>query len=88
MGDSMLLCDTSLTDMLASDNVPKSTSDDVCSSVNESPDDAILRFEARVLAGDIELQGVCDERAALQHQVDLLMSEIDSLNKKDKAQRI
>ena len=88
MGDSMLLCDTSLTDMLASDNVPKSTSDDACSLVNESPDDAILRHEARVLAGDIELQGVCDERAALQHQVDLLMSEIDSFNKKDKAQKI
>ena len=88
MGDSMLLCDTSLTDMLASDNVPKSTSDDACSLVNESPDDAIFRLEARVLAGDIELQGVCDERAAMQHQVDLLMSEIDSFNKKDKAQKI
>ena len=63
------------------------TSDDACSSINESPNDAILRMEAQVLAGDIELQGVCDERTALQHEVELFMSKIDWMNKEDKAQK-
>ena len=35
-----------------------------------------------MLSGDLELRGVCDERAASQHQVELLMSETDSLNNK------
>ena len=77
---SMLVGDKSLTDMLASVGEPEQD--------RESNQDAVLRLEARVLAASIELQGVNDERTALQQQVDLLMAEIDMFKKVDKAQKV
>ena len=85
---SMLVSDRSLTDMLSSANMPISSFDKDTEPHNEeSNGDAVLRLEARVLATNIELQGVSAERAALQQQVELLLSEIDSLKKVDKTQK-
>ena len=86
---SMLVSDRSLTDMLASANMPISSQCDKDTEPHneESNGDAVLRLEARVLAANIELQGVSAERAALQQQVELLISEIDSLKKVDKTQK-
>ena len=83
---SMLVSDKSLTDMLASVGEPMPDGEDQLSS-GESNQDAMLRLEARVLAANIELQGVSNERAALQQQIDLLMTEIDKFKKLDKTQK-
>ena len=83
---SMLIGDKSLTDMLASVGEPRS--DGEHPSRGESYQDAILRLEARVLAANIELQGVSDECNALQQQIELLMTEIDKFQKVDKMQKL
>ena len=84
----MLVSDRSLTHMLASANIPISCCDKDTELHNEeSNGDAVLRLETRVLAANIELQGVSAERVALQQQVELLISEIDSLKKVDKTQK-
>ena len=53
----------------------------------ESNSEAILRLEAQVLAANIELNGVEGERTALQHQIELLISEIDQIKRTDKTQK-
>ena len=81
----MLIGDKSLTDMLASVGEPRSDGEHPS---RESYQDAILRLEARVLAANIELQGVSDERNSLQQQIELLMTEIDKFKKVDKMQKL
>ena len=77
---SMSVSNKSLTDMLAS--VGESVSDgEKHLPSDESNQGAVLQLEARILVANIELQGVNDERTALQQQVDLLMAEIDRLEK-------
>ena len=63
---SFLDNDKSLTDMLASEsNIDRQ------STYTESADDLVLRLEAQAVAADIEIQGLHDERSALQNQVEL-----------------
>ena len=50
-------------------------------TVSESDDQMILRLEAKLLATNIELQAEINERNALQNQVNILMTEIDSFKK-------
>ena len=47
----------------------------------------VLRLEAQAVAANIEIQGLRDERSALQNQVDLLISDIESLKKTNKVQK-
>ena len=82
---SVLIADRSLTDMLCS--VDKSLHHDSHSTNPESSSDTILRLEAQVLAANIELHGVKQEHTALQHQLELLMTELDKLKKNDKSQK-
>ena len=79
---SILDSNRSLTDMLASENIDINQS-----KCTESHDDFVLRLEARIVAADIEIQGLRDERIALNNQVELLMLEIDSFKKTDKVQK-
>ena len=82
---SVLIADRSLTNMLCS--VDKSLHHDSHSTNPESSSDTILRLEAQVLAANIELHGVKQEHTALQHQLELLMTELDKLKKNDKSQK-
>ena len=87
--DRILITDQSLTDLLAATDVgdPLSNSVDENITVSESDDQMILRLDAKLLATNIELQAEINERNALQNQVDILMTEIDSFKKTDKNQK-
>ena len=61
---SILDSNRSLTDMLASENINITQS-----KCTESHDDFVLRLEPRIVAADIEIQGLRDERVALNNQV-------------------
>ena len=87
--EHILLTDRSLTDLLASadagDHSNNSSHDK--STMPESNEEMILRLEAKLLATNIEIQAEINERISLQNQVELLMSEIDTLKKTDKNQK-
>ena len=68
--------------MLASEN-----NNDRQLTCTESADDLVLRLEAQAVAANIEIQGLRDERSALQNKKELLMWDIESLKKTHKAQK-
>ena len=87
--DRILITDQSLTDLLAATDVGDPLNNSVNENItaSESDDQMILRLEAKLLATNIELQAEINERNALQNQVDILMTEIDSFKKTDKNQK-
>ena len=84
--EHILLTDRSLTDLLASADAGDHSNDSSHdkSTMPESNEEIILRLEAKLLATNIEIQAEINERISLQNQVELLMSEIDTLKKTDK----
>ena len=87
--EHILLTDRSLTDLLASADAGDHSNDSSHdkSTMPESNEEMILRLEAKLLATNNEIQAEINERISLQNQVELLVSEIDTLKKTDKNQK-